>query len=79
MTKKESKKTVKPRRCLTLDIQFAELKAERTKTGRAYVVWIPGFGNPGCTVRARNVTEARKVVGEFIGNELMARKVLYAS
>lgn len=78
MTRKKTKKPAKPRKCPTLDIQFAELKAERTKTGRAYIVWIPGFGNPGCTVQAKNVTKAKKVVGEFIGNELMTRKVLYA-
>lgn len=38
---------------------------------RRFGLWIPGFGNPGCTVVARNKREAKKIVAEFIGNELM--------
>ena len=38
---------------------------------RRFGLWIPGFGNPGCIVSARNKREAKKLVAEFIGNELM--------
>lgn len=66
-------KTAKPKGP-TVTIELTEINKGAFTT--AYELRIPGFGNPGCTVTARNATVAKKVVAEFVGNELMNAKEL---
>lgn len=66
-------KTAKPKGP-TVTIEFTEVK--KGAFTKEYELWIPGFGNPGCTVTAKNATVAKKVVAEFVGNELMNAKEL---
>lgn len=66
-------KTTKPKRP-AVTIELTEVK--KGAFTREYGLRISGFGNPRCTVTAKNATAAKKVVAEFVGNGLMNAKEL---
>lgn len=48
----------------------------KCRDGNAYEAVVPGMGFTGCIVTARNARMAKKVVGEFVFNELIGAGVL---